>query len=148
MKGNGFFKYYTYTAYIHCVKSVRIQSFLVRIFLYSLRMRENTDQKNSKQGHSLCNHFCNVLTSPDHRFFKNHLNIACILISSFRAQGNDCYVIFPYYFSFTLKIGNYEKCFQVFCHETINACNLHFLIICINNVDFLQKSISSVFPYN
>ena len=33
---------------IHCEKSVRIRSF---ISLYSVRMRENTDQKNSKYAH-------------------------------------------------------------------------------------------------
>ena len=35
------------------MKSVCIQSFLVCIFPYSVRMRENTDQKNSAYGHIL-----------------------------------------------------------------------------------------------
>ena len=36
----------------HCVKSVQIRSFfLVHIFPYSVRMRENTDQENSVFGH-------------------------------------------------------------------------------------------------
>ena len=43
----------------HCVKSVRIRSFSGPFFFafglnaYSVRMRENTDQKNSKYGHFL-----------------------------------------------------------------------------------------------
>ena len=40
---------------LHCEKSARIRSFygsyLLRISPYSVRMRENTDQKNSKYGH-------------------------------------------------------------------------------------------------
>ena len=35
----------------HCVKSVRIRSFYG---LYSVRMRENTDQENSKYKHFSC----------------------------------------------------------------------------------------------
>ena len=35
---------------IHCVKSVRIRSYSG---LYSVRMRENTDQNNSEYGHFL-----------------------------------------------------------------------------------------------
>ena len=41
--------------YFHCLKKVCILSFLVRMSAspYSLRMRENTDQKNLKYGHFL-----------------------------------------------------------------------------------------------
>ena len=35
---------------VHCVKSVRIRSYSGP---YSVRMRENTDQNNSKYGHFL-----------------------------------------------------------------------------------------------
>ena len=44
----------------HCVKRVRIRSFtgthleILRISLYSVRMRENTDQKNSEYRHVFC----------------------------------------------------------------------------------------------
>ena len=40
------------------------------------------------------------------------------------------------------------KCFQILCYEAINDCNLHFLIVDINNAGLLKKSISSVFSYN
>ena len=40
--------FFNYTLTLHCVKSVRVQSFSGR---YSVRMWENTDQKNSKYGH-------------------------------------------------------------------------------------------------
>ena len=39
------------TLTFHCVKNVCI----LRIFLYSVRMRENADQKNSEYGHFLRN---------------------------------------------------------------------------------------------
>ena len=49
---------------IYCVKSVRIRRFsdpyfpafgpILRISLYSVLMRENTDQKNSEYGHFSC----------------------------------------------------------------------------------------------
>ena len=54
------------TPYCHCVKSVRIELFwsvfsriqteygeILRISPYSVWMRENTDQNNSKNGHFL-----------------------------------------------------------------------------------------------
>ena len=52
---------FSYTKINHCVRNVRIRS-----FSYSVRMRENTDQKNSKYGHfSRGKAYCKADTSHD-----------------------------------------------------------------------------------
>ena len=75
--------------FLHCVKSVRIRNFLVRIFphsdrirreikcgIKSVRMRQNTDWKNSKYGHFsrstshclvICFHVSSILSRAQNR---------------------------------------------------------------------------------
>ena len=83
----------------HCMKSVRIRnfsgSFLLRISPYSVRIRENTNQKNSEYGHfsrsenlylTVFHHFSMSVFMCKSFFFVHFLRLICINTSTVLAE--------------------------------------------------------------